>query len=63
MNRRFGSCKPKAPPPNLSDAIANTDSIDRKIDELDQELAKFKEQMKNMLDGPEKNHVKQMASR
>lgn len=35
MNRFFGTGKPKEPPPNLSDAIANVDSradsIDKKV--------------------------------
>jgi len=67
MNRLFGSSKPKAPPPNLSDAIANvdsrTESIDKKIAKLEQELGKFKDQMKKMRDGPAKNSVKQKALR
>jgi charged multivesicular body protein 5 len=67
MNRLFGKGKPKAPPPNLSDAITNIDSrgesIDKKIARLDQELAKYKDQMKKMREGPAKNSVKQKALR
>uniref|UniRef100_A0A3B4AN93 Charged multivesicular body protein 5 n=1 Tax=Periophthalmus magnuspinnatus TaxID=409849 RepID=A0A3B4AN93_9GOBI len=59
MNRIFGSGKPKAPPPNLSDCIGNVDSraesVDKKIARLDVELAKYKDQMKKMRDGPSKN--------
>lgn len=67
MNRIFGSSKPKGPPPNLTDVIANvdsrTESIDKKVAKLDQELAKYKDQMKKMRDGPAKNTVKQKALR
>ncbi|XP_076617898.1 charged multivesicular body protein 5 [Chaetodon auriga] len=67
MNRIFGSSKPKAPPPNLTDCIGSVDgraeSIDKKIARLDAELVKYKEQMKKMRDGPSKNMVKQKAMR
>uniref|UniRef100_A0A1I7YDC8 Charged multivesicular body protein 5 n=1 Tax=Steinernema glaseri TaxID=37863 RepID=A0A1I7YDC8_9BILA len=67
MRRFFGSSGPKAPPPNLSDAIANVDaraeSIDKKISRLDADLIKLKDQMKKMRDGPAKNQVKQKALR
>ncbi|XP_074550007.1 charged multivesicular body protein 5 [Halichoeres trimaculatus] len=67
MNRIFGSGKPKAPPPNLTDCIGNvdsrTESIDKKIARLDAELVKYKDQMKKMRDGPSKNMVKQKAMR
>jgi len=67
MNRLFGSSKPKGPPPNLTDAIAGVDSrsesIDKKIAKLEQELGKFKDQMKKMREGPAKNSVKQKALR
>jgi len=46
MNRLFGKGKPKAPPPNLSDCVANVDSraesVDKKIARLDAELRKYK---------------------
>lgn len=52
MNRIFGTSKPKEPPPNLTDCISNVDSradsIDKKIARLDQELVKYKEQMKKV---------------
>lgn len=79
MNRLFGRGKPKEPPPNLTDCIANVsnlyvlfllysilvnmedlqvdsrgESIEKKISKLDQELLKYKEQMKKMRDGPSK---------
>ncbi|UYV70731.1 CHMP5, partial [Cordylochernes scorpioides] len=78
MNRIFGRGKPKEPPPNLTDVIANVDSrgesIDKKIARLDQELLKYKDQMKKMREGPAKailnitgvsaqNSVKQKALR
>ncbi|KAM9337383.1 charged multivesicular body protein 5 [Symphorus nematophorus] len=67
MNRIFGSSKPKAPPPNLTDCIgkvdSRTESIDKKIARLDAELVKYKDQMKKMRDGPSKNMVKQKAMR
>jgi charged multivesicular body protein 5 len=67
MNRLFGSSKPKAPPPNLNDCIASIDSrgesVEKKISKLDQELAKYSDQMKKMKEGPAKNAVKQKALR
>ncbi|XP_037613141.1 charged multivesicular body protein 5-like [Sebastes umbrosus] len=67
MNRIFGSGKPKAPPPNLTDCIgtvdSRTESTEKKIGKLDVELAKYKDQMKKMRDGPSKNMVKQKAMR
>lgn len=67
MNRIFGSRKPQAPPPNLNDCVANIDSrgesVEKKIGKLEQELAKYSEQMKKMRDGPAKNAVKQKALR
>ncbi|KAI6237234.1 hypothetical protein M3Y95_00243700 [Aphelenchoides besseyi] len=67
MRRMFGSAKPKEPPPNLSDAIANIDArgetIEKKIAKLDADLVKLKDQMKKMREGPSKNMVKQKALR
>lgn len=67
MNRLFGKGNPKAPPPNLGDAIANVDSradsIDKKIAKLEAELVKYKDQMKKMREGPAKNAVKGKALR
>lgn len=58
MSRLFGKPKPKVPPPNLTDCIANvdsrTDSVDKKIAKLDAEIVKYKDQMKKMRDGPSK---------
>ena len=39
------------------------DSIDKKIQKLDQDLMKLKNQMKTMRNGPAKNNVKQKALR
>lgn len=67
MNRLFGKGKPKEPPPNLTDCIANVDSraesIDKKTARLDAELKKYRDQMSKMRDGPAKNAVKQKALR
>lgn len=67
MNRIFGNRKPQGPPPNLNDCIASIDSrgesVEKKIAKLDQELAKYSDQMKKMRDGPAKNAVKQKALR
>lgn len=67
MNRLFGNSKPKQPPPNLNDCVASIDSrgesVEKKIARLDQELAKYSDQMKKMKDGPAKNTVKQKALR
>lgn len=65
MDRLFGKSKPKQPPPNLTDCISNVDgrgeSIEKKIAKLDAELAKIKNQMKKMRNGPSKNMLKQKA--
>lgn len=42
---------------------SRADSIDKKIQRLEQELVKYKDQMKKMRDGPAKNAVKQKALR
>jgi charged multivesicular body protein 5 len=66
MNRIFGS-KKNVPPPNLNDCIASIDSrgesVEKKIAKLDQELAKYTDQMKKMREGPAKNAVKAKALR
>merc|ERR1712012_1122168 len=62
-----GSGKPKAPPPNLADCVANVDSraesVDKKVSRIDAELNKYKQQMSKMREGPAKNAVKQKALR
>lgn len=67
MNRLFGRGKPKEPAPNLNDCINNIDSrgesMDKKISRLDAELAKYRDQMKKMRNGPAKDGVKQKAMR
>lgn len=67
MNRIFGSKKPQAPAPTLTDNIANIDargeSVQKKVDKLDAELKKYSKQMKGMRPGPAKNLVKQRAMR
>jgi len=64
MNRIFGSTA-KKPKPSLQDAINSTDArigtIEVKIHKLDTELARFKDQMSKMRDGPGKRSVTQRA--
>ncbi|KAF9268189.1 vacuolar protein sorting-associated protein 60 [Marasmius fiardii PR-910] len=66
MNRIFGtsSKKPKA---SLQDAIAATDAraatIEVKIKKLDGELARYKDQMSKLRNGPGKNAIQQRALR
>ncbi|CAI2166274.1 14563_t:CDS:2 [Funneliformis geosporum] len=66
MNRLFGTSK-KTPKPSLPDAIAATDTrvdaVEVKIKKLDAELAKYRDQMKKMRDGPGKNAIKNKALR
>ena len=75
MNRFFGRGKPKEPPPDLNNCIANvsilcnetngshsvtlkvdgrSESIEKKIQRLDAELQKYKDQMKKMREGAAK---------
>lgn len=57
MNRLFGS-KNATPKPSLQDAISGTetraDGVTQKIKKLDQELARYRDQMKKMSSGPGK---------
>ena len=65
MNRLFGTAKPAAPKPTLSDASANMEKrggdIDQKIAKLDKELARYTDQMKKMKPGPAKQSVQKRA--
>ncbi|EAU84663.1 HSPC177 [Coprinopsis cinerea okayama7 len=67
MNRLFGSSASKKPGPSLQDAIASTDaragSIEVKIRKLDAELARYKEQMSKLRNGPGKSAIQQRALR
>ncbi|KAK0168309.1 hypothetical protein PV327_002130 [Microctonus hyperodae] len=67
MNRLFGRAKPKEPGPSLNDCIASVDgradTSEKKIQRLDAELKKYKDQMMKMRDGPAKNAVKAKALR
>lgn len=67
MKRIIGDKKPQEPPQNLNDCISNIDSraesVDKKIRMLEQDIAKYSEQMKKMREGPAKNAVKQKALR
>jgi len=67
MNRIFGSSGSKKPRPSLQDAISSTDtrvaSIEVKIKKLDGELARYKEQMSKLRNGPGKNAIQERALR
>lgn len=67
MNRIFGSSSSKKPKPTLQDAIASTDtrvgSIEVKIKKLDGELARYKDQMGKLRNGPGKDAIQQRALR
>lgn len=67
MNRLFGRSKPKEPGPSINDCIAGVDAragtIEEKINKLEAELRKYKEQMAKMREGPAKNSVKAKALR
>ena len=58
MKRLFGKPKEKTPAPSLNDAIqgvdGRVDGIEAKIRKLDQDLVKYRDQMKKMRDGPAK---------
>ncbi|RPD80931.1 vacuolar protein sorting-associated protein 60, partial [Lentinus tigrinus ALCF2SS1-7] len=67
MNRIFGTSSSKKPRPTLQDAISSTDtrvaSIEVKIKKLDGELARYKEQMGRLRNGPGKNAIQERALR
>lgn len=67
MNRLFGRNKPAAPVPSLGEVGASLDkrveSFDKKIQMLDAELFKYRDQMKKMREGPARNAVQQKALR
>ncbi|KIM46336.1 hypothetical protein M413DRAFT_17053 [Hebeloma cylindrosporum] len=67
MNRLFGASSSKKPKASLQDAINSTDarmsSIEVKIRKLDGELARYKEQMAKLRNGPGKDAIQQRAMR
>ncbi|KAH9948360.1 vacuolar protein sorting-associated protein 60 [Amylocystis lapponica] len=67
MNRIFGSSASRKPKPSLQDAISSTDtrmaSIEVKVKKLDGELARYKEQMSKLRNGPGKNAIQERALR
>ncbi|KIK67818.1 hypothetical protein GYMLUDRAFT_81344 [Collybiopsis luxurians FD-317 M1] len=67
MNRIFGTSASKKPKPSLQDAITATDtrvaSIEVKMKKLDGELARYKEQMSKLRNGPGKDAIQQRALR
>ncbi|KAL7684879.1 putative Snf7 family protein [Plasmopara halstedii] len=64
MKRVFGHKKPEVPPVNISDVGGEVDAritdLDVKIDKLEQELRKYRDQMKKTR-GPAINSIKQRA--
>ncbi|CDZ96366.1 charged multivesicular body protein 5 [Phaffia rhodozyma] len=64
MNRFFGNSK-ATPKPNLSDAIASTDTrigtIEVKVRKLDAELTRYRDQMAKMREGPGKGAIQKRA--
>jgi charged multivesicular body protein 5 len=67
MNRIFGTSASRKPKPSLQDAISSTDarmsSIEVKVKKLDGELARYKEQMSKLRNGPGKDAIQQRALR
>jgi len=67
MNRIFGTSASKKPKPTLQDAISSTDtriaSIEVKVKKLDGELARYKDQMSKLRNGPGKDAIQQRALR
>lgn len=67
MNRLFGKGKPKEPGPSISDCITGVDAraegVEKKINALEADLRKFRDQMAKMREGPAKNAVKAKALR
>eukprot|EP00043_Microstomoeca_roanoka_P016827 m.173711 g.173711 ORF g.173711 m.173711 type:complete len:473 (-) comp16533_c13_seq1:192-1610(-) len=66
-SRLFGRAKPKQAGPSMTEIIANTDSragsVEKKINQLDEQLKQCKAKMSKMRDGPAKNRLKQQALR
>ncbi|KRT78253.1 hypothetical protein AMK59_8151 [Oryctes borbonicus] len=67
MNRLFGKGKPKEPGPSITDCISSVDTraegVEKKINALENDLRKFRDQMSKMREGPAKNAVKAKALR
>lgn len=67
MNRLFGKAKPKVPAPTLEDAsnslTTRTGTLDGKIQALDAELLKYKQQLSKMKPSPAKTALQQRALR
>lgn len=67
MKRVFGAKKNKEPPPTVQDASDRInkrgESVDEKIQKLDAELARYREQIKRTRPGPAQEAVKARAMR
>ncbi|KAJ4452410.1 putative Vacuolar protein sorting-associated protein 60.1 [Paratrimastix pyriformis] len=67
INRLFGSKKAAGPAPTLDDVSqklgSRQDSLQERIQKLDQELIRLRDRMKQMRPGPAQNQVKQQALR
>ncbi|KAL6521775.1 hypothetical protein OROGR_018344 [Orobanche gracilis] len=67
MKRVFGAKKDKEPTPSVQDAsdriTKRSDNVEEKIKKLDNELARYKEQIKKTRPGPAQEAVKARAMR
>ncbi|KAH0462875.1 hypothetical protein IEQ34_007457 [Dendrobium chrysotoxum] len=67
MRRVFGAKKKQEPPPTIQDATDRInkrgDTVDEKINKLDSELARYKEQIKKTRPGPAQEALKARAMR
>ena len=67
MNRLFGKGKGKEVAANLTDVISKVDNratgLEAKVEQMDNELRKIKDQMSKMREGVSKNTLKNKAIR
>ncbi|XP_022682346.1 vacuolar protein sorting-associated protein 60.1 [Setaria italica] len=67
MKKIFGAKKDKGPPPSIQDATERInkrgETVDEKIKKLDEELARYKEQIRKTRPGPSQEAIKARAIR
>ncbi|XP_037483805.1 vacuolar protein sorting-associated protein 60.1-like isoform X2 [Triticum dicoccoides] len=67
MKKIFGAKKSRDPPPTIQDATNQInkrgESMDEKIKKLDEELARYKEQIRKAWPGPSQEAIKARAIR
>lgn len=67
MKKIFGAKKDKGPPPSIHDATERInkqgETVDEKIKKLDEELARYKEQIRKTRPGPSQEAIKARAIR